>query len=87
MLSIVKPSIDKLIITQADHPRSMDSRIIEKFARKSGFDYVVADTVADSLNIAVDNYQENSILLAAGSIFIAGEVKQKWHSYMERNKQ
>jgi dihydrofolate synthase/folylpolyglutamate synthase len=84
MLSIINPSIDLLIITQAKHPRALGIGSIEQCARKIGMEYTKADSVEDSLKSAMEEIQGQTAIIAAGSIFIAGEVRKLWPSFQER---
>lgn len=86
MLSILQPSIDRLIITKAKHPRALEVEDIEKIARDLGFNYDLTGNVEESLEIALKKCESDSVILAAGSIFIAGAVKEIWSSHMEGDK-
>ena len=85
MLTIINPSIDHLIITQAKHPRALDIKSIEKCAKKIGINYTTANSVEDSFRIAMGESREQSAIIAAGSIFIAGEVRKLCPPIQERN--
>ena len=86
MLSIIQPSIDKLIITKAEHPRAMETGDIEGFAQQLEMDYSVTENVEDSLKLALELYEPGSLILAAGSIFVAGAVKNIWENDFRRQQ-
>jgi len=76
MLSIINPIVDKLILTNSDHPRAISSKELAKIANGIGIDNIAFSTIEEALNYAVNQINQNSAILASGSIFIAGAVKQ-----------
>jgi dihydrofolate synthase/folylpolyglutamate synthase len=78
MLNIIRPQVDLLVITQAAHPRALQGSEIQYRARRLGMHSCVTGSVEEALEYALNQYQENSAILAAGSIFIAGAVKEIW---------
>ena len=86
MLSTINPSIDRLIVTKAQHPRALESEILQEKAREIGIDCDAAKSVEESIELAVKYYTPGSAILAAGSIFIAGAVKEIWRSQGERKR-
>ena len=86
MLGRVQSSLDELIITKAQHPRALEGKIIAAKAKKMKIKYRVTDSVEDALDLAVKKADKNTVILAAGSIFIAGAVKNVWQNYGSRKK-
>jgi dihydrofolate synthase/folylpolyglutamate synthase len=86
MLGRVQSSLDELIITKAQHPRALEGDIIAAKADKMNIKYRVTDRVEDALELAVNQANKNTVILAAGSIFIAGAVKNVWKYYGSRKK-
>ncbi len=80
MLEIIAPSIDTIILTQARHPRAMSARELAKLACKMNMPCKVTETVEESLQIALSLYQEKTAIIASGSIFIAGAIKEIWQN-------
>jgi dihydrofolate synthase/folylpolyglutamate synthase len=86
MLATIQPSIDRLIVTQAQHPRAFESDILLERAKTLGFECDAAKTVEESIELAVKYYTNESVIIAAGSIFIAGAVREIWQSQIERKR-
>lgn len=78
MLKIIRPQVDLLVITQAAHPRALQGCEIQDRAMRLGMHNRVTGSVEEALEYALNQYQHNSAILAAGSIFIAGAVKEIW---------
>jgi dihydrofolate synthase/folylpolyglutamate synthase len=79
MLKIIEPQVNLLVITQAAHPRALQGSEIQNRAARLGMRSVVTGSVEEALEYALNQYQKNSAILAAGSIFIAGAVKEIWN--------
>jgi len=76
MLSAIKPLLQRVIATRADHPRALYPQKIVETARQLGLACEAAAPVETALNRALENCQKDgSIVLSAGSIFVAAEVK------------
>lgn len=75
MLTIIQSSIDLLIVTRSRHPRALESGFLEEKARELGIPCLATETVEEGIDLAEKNYSSNSVIIAAGSIFIAGAVK------------
>lgn len=86
MLEIIQTSIDELIITRAQHPRALEGEKIAAIAGKLGMKFIITDSVEIGLEQATQDYTEDSVILAAGSIFIAGAVKEIWKNRTARKK-
>ncbi len=79
MLNAIKPLIDRLIVTRADHPRALEPEKIVETAKQVGVEVESAAPVETALNRALEIAQNNgSIVLSAGSMFVTAEVKAAW---------
>lgn len=76
MLSIIRSSIDLLIVTKSRHPRALESFVLEERAKDLGIPCISAKTVEEGIDLAVENFTSNTAIIATGSIFIAGAVKE-----------
>ncbi len=86
MLGRINSSIDELIITKALHPRALEGEIIAVKAEKLNMNYRITSSVEDAISQALHDYNDQSVILAAGSIFIAGAVKNVWETQLARKK-
>ena len=86
MLNIIQPCVNLLVITKADHPRALDGNEILKFAQKIGMVNVVTDNVEDALKYSIKITDPNSVIVAAGSLFIAGAIKEIWSKQSTRQR-
>jgi dihydrofolate synthase/folylpolyglutamate synthase len=76
MMQIIKPVVDHLIITKSTHPRAMDIEKIQRLADTIGISSVCVEKVEDAKVKAESLSNENSVIIAAGSIFIAGALRE-----------
>jgi len=76
MLSIINPVVDLLILTNSNHPRAISCKELANIANGIGIENIAFSTVEAALDYAVNQINQNSAILASGSIFIAGAVKQ-----------
>ena len=76
MLRIIQPHIKTLIITRSEHPRAMELNSIKEIADSLKISSVIEDNVKNAIGEAFVLSDETSVILAAGSIFIAGAVKE-----------
>ncbi|MBM3137771.1 MAG: bifunctional folylpolyglutamate synthase/dihydrofolate synthase [Chloroflexi bacterium] len=76
MLQIIKPLVDMLIITKSEHPRAMELEKIRELAQSAGIKGDCIETVEEARIKAESFFDENSVIIAAGSIFIAGAFRE-----------
>ncbi|BBB48569.1 bifunctional folylpolyglutamate synthase/dihydrofolate synthase [Pelolinea submarina] len=86
MLGRIQSSLDVLIITKAQHPRALEGEVIAVKAEKMNIKYHITDSVEDALATALRLADDQTVILAAGSIFIAGAVKNVWENQLLRKK-
>ena len=82
MLDAIKPLVDRVIVTRADHPRALEPHKIIETAQQVGLQCESVSPVSAALNRALEIAQKNgSIILSAGSMFVTAEVKS---AYLKR---
>jgi dihydrofolate synthase/folylpolyglutamate synthase len=85
MLAELKPKIETLLITRADHPRALDPEQIELQAEAAGITSETIVPVAAALARALElSRKDGSIVLSAGSMFVTAEVMQAWQALQEK---
>jgi dihydrofolate synthase/folylpolyglutamate synthase len=75
MLRLLLPLADRVIATQARINRAIPAATIAAFARTMVPDVTVEPDVASALRLAVSTASPGSLTLAAGSLYVVGEVK------------
>jgi dihydrofolate synthase/folylpolyglutamate synthase len=78
MLSELLPRVSRLIVTQADHPRAADPEELADLAHSFGIGVEAVLPTQAALAHALQHVKPNEIILAAGSLFIAGEILAAW---------
>jgi dihydrofolate synthase / folylpolyglutamate synthase len=78
MLTELTPRISRLIVTQAVHPRAADPEEVAALARQRGIKVELAVPVAAAVRRALNIVRPDEVILAAGSLFIAGEALAAW---------
>jgi ATP-dependent Lon protease len=76
MLKIIRPQVDLLVITQAAHPRALHGCEIQDRAMRLGMRNRVTGSVEEALEYALNQYQHNSAILAAGRFLSPGLLKK-----------
>lgn len=83
MLSIIAPVVHQIILTQANHPRAASVATLEKIGKELGIGFISTPQVEEGIETAIQLASPKTVILAAGSLFIAGAVKQ----VMQKNGQ
>jgi len=79
MFAALKPKIQKIIITRADHPRALDVERIQQLANQAGAESESVTPVKSALARALElSSKDGSIVLSAGSMFVTAEVMSAW---------
>ncbi|MFX0080035.1 MAG: glutamate ligase domain-containing protein, partial [Candidatus Hermodarchaeota archaeon] len=85
MFTELLPRVKRLFVTHADHPRAADVDELASMAREYGIRVEVFPKVSDALKNAIENVGFEEIILAAGSIFVAGEVLAAWEEISKKS--
>jgi len=78
MLEELKPRVECVIATHADHPRAPSAELIAEQVRKAGMKVEAVEPVAAALERALELAGEDKVILTAGSVAFAGEVIAAW---------
>jgi len=78
MLNSIKPLIKNLIITRSEHPRAMEINKIEGIATHLNIPFVIEENIKNAIGEALVRSDDLTAIVAAGSIFIAGAVKENF---------
>jgi dihydrofolate synthase / folylpolyglutamate synthase len=78
MFSELLPRVSQLIVTRSFHPRAMDPETLLELARDFGKPVRLVEKVEDALAAALPAAQNDTIILATGSLFIASAVRETW---------
>lgn len=78
MLQFLLPSVDRVIVTKAKIDRSIEPEVLERAVKKlSKAKVKVIEDVQDAVSYAIDTSGENDAVCIAGSLYVAGEAKEK----------
>ncbi|MBN8580245.1 MAG: bifunctional folylpolyglutamate synthase/dihydrofolate synthase [Anaerolineae bacterium] len=87
MFAEMKPKIQKIIITRADHPRALSVEYISDLAEQAGAEWEALVPVKEALRRALElSSKDGSIVLSAGSMFVTAEVMREWKFLNESTK-
>jgi folylpolyglutamate synthase/dihydropteroate synthase len=78
MLAELLPRVSKLIVTQADHPRSADPDVLTNLAHSHGVRVEVVHPVSQALRHGLEMLEPEDVLLVTGSIFVVGDALTAW---------
>jgi dihydrofolate synthase / folylpolyglutamate synthase len=78
MLDELSPRLLRMVATRSTHPRAADPEKIAALARERGFPAEVVVDPAQALESALRLAGSEGVLLAAGSLFLAGAVLTEW---------
>jgi len=78
MLEELKPRLERVIATRADHPRAPAAEWIAEQVRKVGIPVEAVTPVASALERALELAGEQKLVLSTGSVAFAGEISAAW---------
>lgn len=78
MLIELLPRVRRLIVTQAVHPRAADPQALAEMGRGFGKRVEIEVPVERALRRAFESARPEEVIVAAGSLFIAGEALAAW---------
>ncbi len=81
MFAELLPRISRVIATRSFHPRAMDPHLLVEMAHQFGRPAHVVERVEDAMNEALNTTDQDAIVLAAGSIFVAAAVRDTWYNH------
>ena len=78
ILEELKPRLECVIATRADHPRAPSAESIAEQVEKAGIVVETVTPVASALERALELAGDEKVVLSAGSVAFAGEVSGAW---------
>jgi dihydrofolate synthase/folylpolyglutamate synthase len=81
------PCIRQVIATQAAHPRATDPQLLVDFAHQFGRPAIAIPKIPEALEEALRRAGKEALVLVAGSIFLAAEVRDAWMARLKLNNQ
>ncbi len=78
MLAELLPRVSRLILTQADHPRAATTDELAELAHGYGWRVSRIVPVAEAMRQAILRSRPGEVIVAAGSLTVAGEVLASW---------
>lgn len=80
MFAELMPRVNQVIATKSFHPRAMDPELIVEMAHQFGKTAKIIPDVPDALEEALRITDGETLVLAAGSLFIAAGIREAWMS-------
>lgn len=78
MLEELKPRLESVVATRADHPRAPSAEWTAEQVKKAGIQVEAVAPVTGALERALELAGTQKLVLAAGSVAFAGEVSAAW---------
>ena len=78
MLAELRPRLTQVIATQTDHPRVLEAQKIVSLVEPAGVPVEAVRTVSAALARALELVGDRGVVLVAGSVAFAGEMKTVW---------
>lgn len=85
MLVELKPRITQVIATQTEHPRVLEAQKIIDLVQPTGIPVEVVRPASAALERAIKLAGARGVVLVAGSVAFAGEMKTAWEKRKENN--
>jgi dihydrofolate synthase / folylpolyglutamate synthase len=82
MLEELKPRLERVVATRADHPRAPSAEWMADQVQKAGIPVEAVAPVSTALQRALELAGDQKLVLAAGSVAFAGEVSAAWRKQM-----
>ncbi len=76
VISELVPSFQSVIVTRSQHPRAAEPSLLTEEVEKCGLRPAVAETAAQATAEALRMAQATDLICAAGSVFLAAEVRE-----------
>jgi len=80
LLARLLPMVETVVTARADHPRAIPARTLADTAGCYGHRAVVAASPAAALEMALAQARSSDVVVAAGSLFLAADVREAWFS-------
>jgi len=73
----------KIILTESNHPKSLNRKAIEKKLTKLGIKFIKSTSTENALKIAMNDYVKNDLIVATGSLFVSSEINNELNKINE----
>lgn len=83
MLEELKPRLECVVATRADHPRAPSAEWMAEQVRNVGIQVEAVTPVSSALERALELAGKMKLVLSAGSVAFAGEVSAAWRERLE----
>lgn len=77
------PRVSRVVLTQAEHPRSEDAETLAELASAFGFEVEVILPVAEALQRAMSAAEPREVVLGTGSLFVVGSALGAWDPHQQ----
>ncbi len=84
MLAELKPRLQQVIATQTDHPRVLEAEKIVSLVQSAGVPVEAVRPASAALTRAMELAGDRGVVLVAGSVAFAGEMKTAWEKRFTR---
>jgi len=78
MLRELLPLADRVIVTQAQHPRATAVQPLREELLARGYEPLSSNSVAEALDCALRLARERDLICATGSLFVVAQVREAW---------
>ena len=86
MLRKIAPLTQQIILTQLQSKRAVPVADIQEYVKKMGYQAIITENVAEAILRAFDLAGKNDMICAAGSLYLAGELKQAFLGEVSHDK-
>jgi dihydrofolate synthase / folylpolyglutamate synthase len=87
MLRKIAPLAQRIILIQLQSKRAVPVADIHEYVKKMGYQAIIAENAAEAIGCAFDLAGGNDMICAAGSLYLAGELKQAFPGEFSCDKQ
>jgi dihydrofolate synthase/folylpolyglutamate synthase len=80
MFAELMPRVQKVIATQSYHPRAIEPERLVELAHQFGRPAKIVPDVAQALEEAICSGDDETMVLVAGSLFVAAGAREAWYA-------
>jgi len=84
MLQELSPITTQLIATKSVHPRAMSPEILMELASEYNLQAQCVQSVEEALEVALRLATPETVILVAGSIFVAAGARHAWYNQTKK---
>lgn len=86
MIQVFRSRVERIIASKSVHPRALGATEIIEIAKKRGIKGEAIIPIKSALRKAIHYWDENSVIIATGSVFVAAAVKEVWNDQKDHNR-